>query len=56
MTNRTEKPPKSEARKIINSSGAGFNKVEDLKAVDPQDVFYTDYTEIKCDNATRKPT
>lgn len=54
LANRTEKPPTSEAREIIDSFGSSFNRVKDLINIEPLGAFYTDYTEIKYDNGAKK--
>ena len=54
LANRTDKPPTSEAREIIDSFGSSFNRVKDLGEINPLSVFYTDYTEIKYDNGSKK--
>ena len=55
LANRTEKPSTSEAREIIDSFGSSFNRVKGLKKeINPLSVFYTDYTEIKYDNGSKK--
>ncbi len=54
LKNNTDKPPKSEARKLIDSLNDGFNVVKKLADIKPFQVFYTDYTEILFDNGTKK--
>jgi len=54
LANKTDKPPTSEAREMIDSFCSSFNRVKNLKEINPLGVFYTDYTEIKYDNGSKK--
>jgi len=54
LKNNTNKPPRSEARKLIDSLNDGFNVIKKLTRIEPLEVFYTDYTEIPYDNGAKK--
>ena len=54
LKNNTNKPPRSEARKLIDSLNDGFSVVKKLTDIKPFQVFYTDYTEIPYDNGKKK--